>query len=132
MSEENIEIVRRVYAAYAERGELPLELVSKDFEFDVSDVMPDAIGVQDLAEAEPVFRSYAEIFDGFQISLEEVIAANEAQVVTAVRDGGRIKGTDAEVRNQFFHVWTLRSGKVVRWSSHAERHRALEAAELSE
>lgn len=131
MSQENLEVVRRVYAAYAERGELPLEFVSEDFEFDVSDVMPDAIGVQGLTAAEPLFRSYAEMFDGFQITLEEVIAANEAQVVTAVRDGGRIKGTDAEVENQFFHVWTLRSGKVVRWSSHAERNRALSAAGLS-
>ena len=54
------------------------------------------------------------------------------QVVTVVRDGGRLKGSDAEVWNRFFHVWAFRSGKVLRLSVHTDRDRALEAAGLRE
>jgi ketosteroid isomerase-like protein len=61
-----------------------------------------------------------------------VIHADERLVVTAARDGGRLKGSDAEVWNDFFHVWTFRNGKVTRRSSHGMRSHALEAAGLSE
>jgi ketosteroid isomerase-like protein len=41
-----------------------------------------------------------------------------------------MSGTDAEVWNHFFHVWTLRNGKIVRLSVHTDRQRSLEAARL--
>ena len=66
------------------------------------------------------------------VELMEVIHADERLVVTAARDGGRLKGSDAEVWNDFFHVWTFRDGKVTRHSSHSKRSQALEAAGLSE
>jgi ketosteroid isomerase-like protein len=61
-----------------------------------------------------------------------VIHADEEKVVTAVRDGGRIRGGDSEVWNRFFHVFTFRDGKIVRQSIHTDRNRTLEAAGLSE
>ena len=62
----------------------------------------------------------------------EVIHADDTHVVTAVRDGGRLKGSDSQVWSRFFHVWTFRDGKVTRRSCHRERRQALEAAGLSE
>jgi ketosteroid isomerase-like protein len=61
-----------------------------------------------------------------------VIHADERHVVTAVRDGGRLKGSDAEVWNDFFHIWTFRDGKITRRSSHSERSQALRTAGLRE
>ena len=43
-----------------------------------------------------------------------------------------MKGSDAEVWNDLFHVWTFRDGRVLRISSHNDKRRALEAAGLSE
>ena len=63
--------------------------------------------------------------------LEEVVYADEGRVVNAVRDGGRMRGTDAEVWNRAFHVWTFRDGRIVRLSVHTDRARALEVAGLS-
>jgi ketosteroid isomerase-like protein len=68
----------------------------------------------------------------FHVEIEEVIHADEEQVVTAVRDGGRMRGSDSEIWNHFFHVWTLGDGKIVRLSIHTDRNRALEAAGLKE
>jgi ketosteroid isomerase-like protein len=61
-----------------------------------------------------------------------LIHVDERRVVTAVRDGGRMKGSDAEVWNRFFHVWTFAEGKIIRLSIHTDRDRALEAAGLRE
>ena len=61
-----------------------------------------------------------------------MLHADESRVVTAVRDGGRMKGSDAEVWNDFFHVWTFWDGRVLRISFHNDKRRALEAAGLSE
>jgi ketosteroid isomerase-like protein len=44
-------------------------------------------------------------------------------------------GTDAEdanLWNRFFHVWTIRDGRIIRRSSHRDRNRALEAVGLRE
>lgn len=131
MSEENIELARRVYAGLSEQGVPPWELFAADFEFDASGVMPDMPPNRGRVAAEPAFRAYTDMFDDFAITLEEVIASDEERVVTAVRDGGRMKGSDAELWNRFFHVFTFRDGKIVRWSSHSARDRAVEAAGLS-
>ena len=53
-------------------------------------------------------------------------------MVNTIRDGGRIRGSDAEVSNTYFHVWAFGDGKIVRLSVHSEVNRALEAAGLSE
>ncbi len=68
--------------------------MTADFEFDVSDVMPDMGTTHGAAEAEPLFKSYSEMFEDFSVTFEEVVAAEHDRVVTAVRDGGRIKGSD--------------------------------------
>lgn len=54
------------------------------------------------------------------VELEEVLHADEQQVVDAVRDGGRLKGSDAEVTNRFFHVWTFCDRKIVQLSIRSE------------
>jgi ketosteroid isomerase-like protein len=64
--------------------------------------------------------------------LVDVIHTDEQRVVTAVRDGGRLKGSDSEVWNRFFHVWTFRDGRIVRRSSHIDENQAFQAAGLRE
>ncbi len=68
----------------------------------------------------------------FHVEPEQVLHADEERVVIAIRDGGRIAGSDKEVWNHFFHSWTLRTGKVVRLSSHTDRERALATVGLGE
>ncbi len=133
MSEENIEVVRRVYEGVTARLKVHRELFDPDLELDQTEVPLDVVGVsRGLEAAEESLREYWETFEDFQIEVEEVMHADEAQVVTAVRDGGRIRGSDAEVWNRFFHVWTFGNSKIIRLSIHMDRNQALEAAGLSE
>jgi ketosteroid isomerase-like protein len=132
MSQENVEVVRGFYERVNAGMEDPPELFDPDYEFDARDVAP-AMGIVQGREAvEEALRDYWEMFEGFQVELKEVLHADEEHVVTAVQDGGRMKGSGAEVWNRLFHVWTFRDGKVVRVSSHTDKNRALKAAGLLE
>jgi ketosteroid isomerase-like protein len=129
---ESVETVRRVYEGVNARMEVPPELFDSDYEFDNTELWPDVVGALGFEAAQDTMREYWETFEAYRVEIDEVIHADEDRVVNVVRDGGRMRGTDAEVRNRFVHVWTLRDGRIVRLSVHSDRERALEAAGLSE
>ena len=135
MSRENVEIVRAAIDA-ATRGDW--EGAFKDAaprcEVDVTEAQVGGAGVVSGFEAaRKVLRHYWETFEDFHAEIEEVIHADEEQVVARVRDSGRLSGSDSEeVSNRFFEVWTFREGKIVRVSIHTDKNRALEAAGLEE
>ena len=133
MSQENVKTVQRVYEGVTARLKVPQELFDPDAELDQKDVPLDAVEViHGLEAAQESMREYWEMFEDFHIELIEVLHADEKQVVTAIQDGGRMRGSDAEITNRFFHVWSFDGGKIIRLSIHAERDQALEAAGLSE
>ena len=128
----SVEMVRDMYEAF-NRGELPLASFTTDFELDATDVSPDATGVmRGIKAVEGEMQAYWKTFDGFRVELEEVIHADDERVVGVVRDRGRIPGSDAEISNRFFNVFTFRDGRITRLSFHTDRSSALEAAGLLE
>jgi ketosteroid isomerase-like protein len=129
MSQENLEIVRRIYDELNSTQIFPPELFATDFVTDVSEVSLEDRELHGLHATQQAFARYFETFDGFHVSAE-VLHADEHRVVTAIRDGGRIRGSSADVWNHYFHAWTLRDGKVVRLSSHTDRGETLKAAGL--
>ena len=132
MSEEHVESVRRIYDEIVASPEAVRELYASDYELDVTDIGPDIGVIRGFDAANEALRSYFETFEDFYMEIEEVVHADEERVVTEVHDGGRMPGSDSEVRNHRFHVFAFRDGKVVRFSSHLDRNRALEAAGLRE
>ena len=132
MSQEKVETVRRAYERVNATLELSRELYDPDVEFDVGDVSVEFGVIRGLEPAQEALREYWQTFENFHVEVIEVLHADEDRVVTFVEDGGRMKGSGAEVWNRLFHVTTFRDGKIVRFSSHTDRNRALEAAGLSE
>jgi ketosteroid isomerase-like protein len=51
---------------------------------------------------------------------------------TVVRDGGRIRGSESSVYNEFTHLWTFREDLVIRWAAFTDKSQALEAVGLEE
>jgi ketosteroid isomerase-like protein len=132
MSQENVNIVKRGYEASNQTGKLSREVLAPDFVLDLTESAPDFGIVRGIEASEQALRGYMETFDEFRVEIEEVIHADEGQVVTAVSNTGRLRESDSTVTSHFFHVFTLEDGKVVRWSVHVDRDHALEAAGLSE
>ena len=132
MSQENVEIVGRIYDEIVASPEAVRELFAPDYESDTTDIAPDIGVIRGFDAFVEALHSYFETFEDFHIEIEEVVHADEGHVVTEVHDGGRIPGSGSEVRNHRFHVFAFRDGKVVRFSCHLDRNRALEAAGLRE
>jgi ketosteroid isomerase-like protein len=132
MSQENVEIVRRAYEGVSARLEPPRAVFGPNYEMDASDVAPDIGVVRGYDAAQEAFLPYWETFDDFRVEIEEVVHSDDDHVIMRVRDGGRMRGSDSEVRNRFFHVWTFADGKAIRLSIHTDKNRALEAVGLRE
>ena len=89
MSQENVEIVRAAIDA-ATRGDLAgrVQDAAPRVEVDVTEARweaPDRFAARGRAK---VLRHYWETFEDFHAEIEEVIHADEEQVVARVRDSG--------------------------------------------
>jgi ketosteroid isomerase-like protein len=131
MSQENVEIVRRIYEAFNE-GDFAraVEPASPDFEF-----VPDEreiIGVfQGREKVQRYLEDQADVFDENQVQPEEFFDKDD-QVIVFIRVRGRGRGSGVELDVRIAHVWTFRAGKPVRCEVFAERDKVLEAAGLSD
>jgi ketosteroid isomerase-like protein len=145
MSEENVEIVRQLYAALdvsvpGSVGVLrvPTEpfgkLIDPEIEWNGPREFPDLAephyGYEGIAR---YLRKIAEVLDDYRMVPERFIDAGEDRVLVFSREGGRGKESGAEVQTHLTaHLWTLKGGKAIRMQSYWERADALEAAGLSE
>jgi len=135
MSQENIELVRRgCYEAFIENGVFNYEFLDPEIEWRGPRGFPDLAaphyghdGVRRYME------KLSEAIEDYRMVPEEFIDAGADQVLVFSREGGRGKGSGADVvTHPTAHLWTLRDGKAVRMQSYWERPDALEAAGLSE
>jgi ketosteroid isomerase-like protein len=131
MSQENVEVVTRIYEELNSSQALPSELFAPDCVTDLSQVSLDFRVLHGVQASQNALAPYFAAFDDFHVAAD-VLHADEHRVVTAIRDGGLIRGSSAEVWNRYFHAWTLRDGKVVRLSSHTDREEAFKAVGLAE
>ena len=133
MSQENVERVRRAYEHFTRGGEFDYEFVDPEIEWRGPKEFPD------LAEAHyghDGIRSYLakinEALEDYRMSPEEFIDVDDERVLVFSREGGRGRGSQAEVETHpTAHVWTIRDGKAVHMQSYWERDEALAAVGLS-
>jgi ketosteroid isomerase-like protein len=131
MSQENVEVVKRIYEELNSHQAFPPELFAPDCVTDLTEVSLDVRVLHGVNASQRALGQYFGTFDDFHVAAE-VLHADEHLVVTAIRDGGRIRGSGAEVWNRYFHAWTLRDGIVIRLSSHTDRQQAFAAVGLTE
>jgi ketosteroid isomerase-like protein len=138
MSEENVEVVRRVYDAVA-RGDSASVLAAYDPECEMDFTRSPLL----LVLKQQVYRGYEglrscfrerreEAWGAIEDVCEELIDAGGEQVISVVstRGSGRVSGAPVALRHA--GVWTVRNGKVVRVAWVGSRDEALEVAGLAE
>jgi ketosteroid isomerase-like protein len=129
MSNENADLIRRAYQAYA-NGDLDgmLELVDPDLEWTYLDPALEHPTLQvchGRQELEQTLRHWAK--NGSWVELEEVTSAGELVMV-----GVRTPGVDADHGwrgdNRAYSVFTVRGGRVVALRDCRDRQEALQVA----
>ena len=135
MSQENVEIVRRVYEAAARRdGEAVLALYDPEIEWDwtrVSGLFGQSGLYRGRERLRQWFREWSEGLDSIKYEAVDLIAAGD-RVISESDMRGRGRASGVEVGDTLYAVWTIREGKVVRVVWFPTRADAIEAAGLSE
>jgi ketosteroid isomerase-like protein len=139
MSEENVQIVRRLlggFQARFEQGHLgagfDLGLVADDYEW----IVPTPLDGRSVWRGREGFvefmLTWTEQFDDWSIRIERLIDAGNDRVVALTVQTATGKGSGAPVDLHVGQVYELQDGRVVRVRNYLTHPEALEAAGLSE
>ena len=126
MSQENVEVVRSIYEAWADnRSAAPF--IDRDLEY----VNPPNAIEPGTRIGRHYFRKVLEVFPDMRFEIERYIDAGDDVVVIAKQFGrGSSSGVETETRQGY--VWTVAEGKATRFRWFSDAAEALEAVGLSE
>jgi ketosteroid isomerase-like protein len=138
MSEENVEIVRRAFEEFHQRGWEGLidTIWSPEMVWDMRPSGIPGLGVYRGSEevrsffADEWFSTFP--FEEWEQDLKEVIDCGDDRVVAVAHQRGRGAASSVNVDLEYTQVITLREGKMVHVETHLDRDKALEAAGCSE
>jgi ketosteroid isomerase-like protein len=149
MSQENVEVVKRVQASGVDLVELfrastvpdpsatGIDVTAFESDFETQFIarrvfgsIPPSIsrGLQGFAEA---WRDWLEPWESYYIEVEEFIDAGD-EVISLTRVLAQTTRDAVAVEHRPAAVWSLREGKIVRVRFYLDRGEALEAAGLRE
>jgi ketosteroid isomerase-like protein len=134
MSEENVEIVRRLFEAVARNDNAAvLAAYDPNVECDFSESPLAGLVGSTVYRGHDGMRNMVrdryEAWETMEDDCQELIDAGERVISDVISRGrGRSSGVDVELRH--YGVWTIRDGKIVRVAWFYSREDALEAAGL--
>jgi len=134
VSEENVELVRSIYKAFAERdGVTPFKHYAPDIEWENLHWQP--VGVPTVYHGHDgvheLFHDLLQAFREFEFRMLELTPIGDHVLVTVHEHGvGRTSGVVLDRRH--YAVWTLRNGVVTRVCVYLDHADALEAAGLAD
>ena|SRR5436190_12804108 len=134
MSQENVEIVRRAYAAFSE-GNLGsvLAALDPDLEWNASDVFFDQPRTYHGRQTwqEQFLPELAEIFREYRAVPERLIDIGD-HVLAVAQVGGPGRRSGADVMARVGHVLTFRDGRILKFTEFKAVAEAFRAVGLSE
>ena len=129
-----MEIVRRAVDEFNDLGFDGLgksDLVADDIEFHEPPEQPAPRVAQDREEVRTMAKEFDSAWTEHKSEAKEIRAVDADRVLLVSVE--HFKGRDGiEVEAPLASIFTLRDGKIVRWQAFWDRHKALEAAGLSE
>jgi ketosteroid isomerase-like protein len=133
MSQENVEVVRRLFERWA-TGDLTADCYDPDIEYSrIGAETPDMegrwLGRDELATS---MRDYLRAFSDLRIEAKRIVDLGGDRVLVLSRHTARGKQSGVPIEHEIGDLFTLRNGKIVRHDSYWNRAEALEAAGLSE
>lgn len=136
MPKENVEIVRNAFDAFnafmrGERSEEALAaLADPEFEYDwpAERGWPEPGHSRGVREVFAFIKQVQSAWIDFVWEPLEFIEAPGNRVLTTVRQTGRARESGLPVESQFFQVFTIRDGRVLKLEFFSRRDQALEAA----
>jgi len=126
MSEQNLELVRRIYEAW-ERNESAGEFLAEDVEY----VNPEYAVEGGTRRGRASFRVVRETYEDFRIRIDRFIDAGGDDVIVLGHYTASGAGSGVSLEGEHGHIWTIRDGAAVRFRWFQSHREALDAAGLS-
>ena len=123
MSEENVELVRRIYDAW-DRGESARDFLAPDVEY----VNPPYAVETGTRHGRKSFAVVGGTYEDFAIQVERFIDAGDSTVVVLARYTATGRGSGVPVEGEHGYIWTVRGGVAVHFRWFQSHREALEAA----
>ncbi len=127
MSQENVDLVRRIHQAW-DREESARDLIAPDIEY----VNPSYAVEPGIRRGRRVLGAVRDTYRDFEIRVERVISAGDDAVVVLAHYSGIGRGSGVSVSGEHGYVWTIEAGRAVRFQWFQAHREALEAVGLSE
>ena len=133
MSQENVEVVRRMLQAFADGGlNAMAEFWDPDIDWRAAEGALDDVGeMHGPVAVRRYIQDWIDTFDDFSVVAEELRDVGDDRVLAIQRVNGRAKLSGTETDLRYAVVNTVRDGKVVRGREYLSLDQALEAVGLS-
>ncbi len=125
MSQENVELVRRIYELWS-RDESARHLIDPELEY----VNPPYAVESGTRHSRSTLSRIRDVYPDFHVEPERFADAGEDVVVIGIARGTSASGVEAQWRQGY--VWTVRDGKAIRCRWFNDPGEALDAVGLEE
>lgn len=127
MSEENVELIRRIYEAW-DREESARDFIAADVEY----VNPSYAVEPGTRHGRKSFSVVRDTYEDFSVRVERLIDAGGDDVVVLGRYTASGRGSGVPLEGEHGYIWTVRDGQAVRFRWFQSHREALDAAGLPE
>jgi ketosteroid isomerase-like protein len=131
MSQENVEVLRAMYAALNEGdAERALAYMHPEAELHTDPADPTSDSYYGLGEFQRGIALWQQEWRSMRYEIAKTTQGSD-RVLMTIRLHGIGKRSGAEIDREIFHVWTIRDAKAQRCEVYSDRSQAIKAAGLS-
>ena len=127
MSDENVELVRRIHEAW-DRDESVSGLVADDVEY----VNPDYAVEPGTRRGVDTFERVRETIEHFTLEIDRIVDTGGDDVVVLVRYTALAPASGMQLSGEQGYIWTVRDGLAMRFRWFASQREALNAVGIYE
>ncbi len=130
MSQENVEIIRRLYEAFHASDVAGLDYFHPDVVTDASHRVDGRLG-HGRDELLTILAEWMTTWEEWREEIEEIHDLGDRVLVISTQRG-RGKGSGVEWEGRFWMLYEIEQGKISRWTIYDRPEEVLEAAGLEE
>jgi uncharacterized protein len=134
VSQENVEIVRGLWQAFADGGlDALMGYFDQEIDWRAMEGAPDDVGEMHGKHAvRRYLQDWLDTFDNITSVPTEMLDVGDDRVVALIHVTGRARLSGIETELRYAIVYTFRDGLIVRGREYADRQQALKAVGLEE
>jgi ketosteroid isomerase-like protein len=133
MSQENVEVVRRQFAAFANGLDAVTSFWHPEIEWRAVEGAPDDVGViRGQSALRGYYQDWIDTMDALEASVEEILFDDDERVALVVCNSGRGRVSGVRTAGRYYVACTIRDGQIVSGREYETRAEALAAVGLAE